>query len=1653
MSTNKGTTKLANTVISGMKSPTKEESALAQQYQRKTDKQHILDNPDTYIGSIENIDAEMWVFDEEKQKIVLKTIEYVPGLYKLFDEGIVNCRDHVIRMMQSPRLDKKFVSYIDITIDPITGNIVMENDGNGIDVAKHPEYDVWIPEMIFGQLRTSTNYNKDEKRIVGGKNGFGFKLVLIWSTYGKIETIDHIRGLKYVQEFHSNLDTISPPIITKCASSKPYTRVTFKPDYRRLGYPTDGLSPDMMALLKKRVYDIGAVTDHSVKKIKVNYNDAVCPVKNFQQYIDLYVGAKDVTKRVYESTDERWEYAVALSPTHEFVQISFVNGIATFKGGKHVEYITGQITRKLCDYIEKKKKVKVNPNSIKEQLILFLRCDIENPSFDSQTKDYMNTPVGKFGSSCVVSDAFIEKVAKMGVMDLACSLTEAKENRLAKKTDGVKTKSCRGIANFVDANLSGTAESGKCTLILCEGLSALSGIVSGLSSDDRNTIGIYPLKGKLLNVRGEAIKKISENKEITDIKKILGLETGKEYKDMADVNAHLRYGKIMFMTDSDVDGSHIKGLCVNLFHSEWSSLIRIPGFLSFMNTPILRAKKGQQTLLFYHNGEYETWKNTLGDRGTHGWTIKYFKGLGTSTAIEFKEYFANKKMVDFIYDQSSSDDVIDKIFNKKRPDERKQWLEQYNKDAYLDTSRTSVKYDEFVDNELIHFSIYDCARSIPNMVDGLKTSLRKILYCAFKRKLTTEIKVAQFSGYVSEHSCYHHGEASLNKSLVGMAQNYMGSNNMNLLEPHGQFGCLAPDTKILMWDGSIKEAKDVLVNDKLIGDDGEPRTVLRTTNGVDDMYEIYDAKGNNVIVNSHHILTLYFPKNMVIYWKKSCSSWMMSYYNNKKIVEKKIKTRDAKTTTNNHFNKSSLSKEDAYNIMLKFKQKLTETYSGDKVIDIKITDYMNLSDSVKRQIFTVNNTCSINWEKKDVPINPYILGAWLGDGDHSGCGMTTIDDELVKEYAIWADTINCEITHQNNSGRDDCYHYGIRRKGSGIAISIGDAINSSLSCVACINSKREHPSCNWTFQKSMAKTMYSTTAHGQLRTDLNPFKEILKKNNLYKNKHIPDVYLFNDEYTRLELLAGFIDTDGCVKKNNGVISSIEITQSNRLHGELIDKIDFICKTLGFGTSISIIAKNNTTSKGLDGSLKIIRIFGDLERIPTRLARKQARKTDRVRHTMQYQRFIIKPLGKGDFYGWSIDGNERFLLGNFMVTHNSRLHGGDDSASERYIFTQLNPLTRAMFPDMDDAILTYLNDDGTMVEPEYYVPIIPFVLINGISGIGTGFSCNIPSYNPQEIVAYLRNKLTSQTLDETTFIPYYEGFRGKVTAIDTHKYLIRGCYEKIGEDKIRITELPVGTWTMPYITFLEGLMDGGVDKAGKKIAPSIKDFTSVCTEVIVDITVTFAKGRLAELEGTSNSTGDDASISDTLINGLEKLLKLTTTVSSTNMHLFNRDCKLKKYTNVPEIIDEFYGIRIDTYAKRKEAQIAEMRRLLVKLSNRAKYILANLDGSIDLRRKSATQVMEMLEAMSFDKIDGDFKYLVKMPMDSVTNENVANILKEKETTESELAMLISTTLEQMWLHELDVFEKEYDVYKKSREALLKSSIVKTVTAKKVVAKRA
>jgi DNA topoisomerase-2 len=398
---------------------------------------------------------------------------------------------------------------------------------------------------------------------------------------------------------------------------------------------------------------------------------------------------------------------------------------------------------------------------------------------------------------------------------------------------------------------------------------------------------------------------------------------------------------------------------------------------------------------------------------------------------------------------------------------------------------------------------------------------------------------------------------------------------------------------------------------------------------------------------------------------------------------------------------------------------------------------------------------------------------------------------------------------------------------------------------------------------------------------------------------------------------------------------------------------------------------------------------------------------------------------------------------------TRLQGGKDSASERYIFTQLNKITRSIFPSSDDNVLTYLNDDGLLVEPVYYAPIIPMVLVNGSKGIGTGFSTDIMCYNPLEIIDYLKNKLINIVYN-TDFIPYYEGFKGEITKISDDKFLIKGCYEKLAIDKIRVTELPVGYWTEDFKELLENLIEPGQDKEGKKLASIVKDYDDMSKDTNVDFTITFAKGKLEELE---TSKGDHG------CNGIEKVLKLYTTNTTTNMHLFDSKDTLQKYENVSDIIDAYFVVRLNLYQDRKDYMIDAIEKELVLLSNKAKYIKENIDGTIDLRKKKKEQVIEMLEAKKYDKIDGDeeYKYLVKMPMDAVTEENVDKLLKDKGNKESELEQIKNTTINKMWVDELNNLREQYIEYKEERARLMsgeekkKKVVSKGTTVKKITKK--
>ena len=1406
---------------------------IEEKYKKYELREHIYNIPDTYIGSINATSLELYLFNDETNKMALKNIEYVPGLLKIFDEVIVNAIDHSVRLIieeNGGKEDVKHMKTIKVTIDKESGVISVYNDGNGIDVVMHETLKIYIPELITGTLLTSTNYNHQEEKIIGGKGGYGLKLTNIFSKEFSVETLDHYKQRLFTQVFRNNMLEKDKPVV-RSTSKSPYTKITFLPDYAKFGM--SGMTDDVYELLRRRTIDAAACTN---KNVSIFFNEEKLKVKDFEKYAGLFIEQDDPL--IYENCNDRWEVAVSLCKNGSYEQISFVNGINTIRGGTHVNTVTNSILKKLSDVIESKKKKIIKPQILKDNLFVFVKSTIVNPSFDSQSKETLTTPATKFGSRCDISDKFIEKLYKTNIVDKALSLTEFQNQKKLTKTDGKKTSRII-IPKLDDANLAGTKSSESCTLILTEGDSAKTMAISGLSVIGRDRFGVFPLRGKIMNVKDASSQKISDNAEITALKKILGLEQNKKYSDVSS----LRYGSIMVLTDQDHDGSHIKGLLFNVFQSLWPSLYKIDGFLTSMLTPIIKASNNREVMSFYNMSDYERWASSDGRQGN--WKIKYYKGLGTSKDEEAKEYFTEMKKVTYIH-TGVSDESIDLAFNKKRADDRKAWLMNYQKDNVLDYTMQDVKYEEFINKDLIHFSNRDLERSINHICDGLKESTRKILFACLKRKLyTNEMKVAQLAGNVSEVTAYHHGEQSLQQAIIGMAQIYVGTNNINILSPNGQFGCLDPETNILMWDSSIKKAKDIVVGDKLVGDDGSVRNVLKTTEGVDTMYEISMVNGEKYIVNSQHILTL--------------------------------------------------NTSDAYE---------------DK-IDMKIEDFLKLSENDRKQFYCVKNSQNINWEHQDIPIDPYILGAWLSDE-------------------------NCN----------------------------------------CISSN-----------------------------DMNQCEKI------FNNKHIPQNYIYNDKTTRLQLLAGIIDTDGCVKYNQD-IPIIEINQSTRLRFELIKSIQLLANSLGY----------RTTKKGENKSMTSLCISGDnIDEIPTRVERKKIKfLKERIKDPYNFA-FSINKLGVNKFCGWSVDANERFLLGDFTITHNSRLVGGNDASSPRYIFTLLSELTKLIYREEDTNILNYLEEDGQKIEPEYYVPVIPMILVNGGVGIGTGFSTNIPQFNPKDIITTcmsicdaisdekIENVSEMQSIIEDLEIdeykPWYLGFKGEIAKSEKGSYVSKGIYKWIDETTMEITELPIGLWTEDYKEHLEGMITSGSNY--------LKSFENHYTSKNVKFVLTF-NGDVVKKLGSKFET--------------EFKLVSSKNMSVNNMHLYSSIGAIKKYDNTSFIIKEWAIMRIDKYNERKQYQIKMLEKDHNLLSSKIRFIIDVIEGRILIMNKKLTEITERLVELKYSKIsaksddaeesDNGYNYLLRMPISQLTYERKIILEKEVNELSKKLNDLRNTPIEKIWRGELE-----------------------------------
>ncbi|CAM9234820.1 unnamed protein product [Ectocarpus fasciculatus] len=1136
---------------------------IEEMYQKKSQLEHILLRPDTYVGSVEKQTQQMWVFDEETRQVTYRPCTYVPGLYKIFDEIMVNAADNKQR---DPTMNK-----IDVSIDAAQNTIRVWNNGAGIPVVMHQEHQIYVPELIFGHLLTGSNFDDDEQKTTGGRNGYGAKLANIFSTSFVVESVDSSRGLKFRQSYSNNMQERSAPEITKCSGTD-YTCITFQPDLGR--FKMDRMDEDTVALLSKRVHDIAGTNTAQGAKLNVFLNGSKVEIRNFEQYMGIFKGLE--APCVFERINDRWEVGVSVSDG-SFQQVSYVNSICTTKGGQHVNYIVDQITTKLMTTVKKKNKgEEVKASHIKNHIAVYLNALVVNPSFDSQTKETLTTKASNFGSTCVLSDKMLKKIETSGVVDNILSWAKFKQNAELKKKGGSKKSKLLGITKLDDANFAGTAKSRDCTLILTEGDSAKALAISGLGVVGRDYYGVFPLKGKLLNVREAAHAQIMKNEEIQNVAKILGLTFGKVYEDTSS----LRYGHLMIMADQDHDGSHIKGLLINFLHHFWPSLLQIDGFLQQFITPIVKCTKGKKEEVFYTIPQYKNWREENNEG--KGWKIKYYKGLGTSTAAEAKDYFSNLDVheLNFSWEEESGDS-IDMAFSKKRVDERKSWLLALDPKSHVDYDVESVSYNNFINQELILFSHADNTRSIPHFMDGFKPSQRKVLFSCIKRNLKNEIKVAQLAGYVSEQSAYHHGEASLTQTIVGMAQDFVGSNNINLLSPCGQFG-------------------------------------------------------------------------------------------------------------------------------------------------------------------------------------------------------------------------------------------------------------------------------------------------------------------------------------------------------------------------------------------------------------------------------------------------------------------------------TRLMSGKDAASPRYVFTKLQQITRCIFHPDDDALLNYLDDDGQSIEPEYYVPIIPMVLVNGSEGIGTGWSSSVPTYNPRDLMMALRSMIANNGVFDqyeanVDLKPWYRGFEGAVvakTGKDFGSYSVSGVIEQLDECTVVISELPAGKSTMDYKAFLESVLIGntsaGDGSAAAQSAAFVKDFKENHTDTTVLFTVTVPSEKLAEINSERNG-------------GLMKKFKLESSVSTSNMHLFDESGLINKFAGVADILSSFYEVRQNFYQRRKGQLMSKLTEEWEKLDNKVRFILAVIYGELVVSNRKKNDIVEDLKQQRFktfsnsvkkkstdnseegedeDEDEGSaagYDYLLSMKIWSLTLERVQALTAERDVKKEQLEELSGKTPQDLWLADLDALD--------------------------------
>lgn len=604
---------------------------------------HVRQRTGMYAGSTELTSAMEWVYDPTTKKMVKRQVSYIPAFIKIFSEILDNAIDEHRRapqVLDSIKVDFHQDGWISVT-----------DNGRGIPVEIHPQTKTYVAETVFSNLRAGSNFNDSEDQQLIGTNGVGSTLTNILSREFRVESCDGKKLFK--QTFLNGMRERTDPKIS--THTKSYTKISFMPDFEF--FKLSGLDADHVLKMTKKIADASACNPG----VKFFVNGDRVNVKDFGDYIALYAN-----EYVYDDTAD-WK--VGVSESDGFEQISFVNSVETYQGGTHVWYVIDQITEAVREFIKKKHKIEVKPADIRGHMRVYISANVNRPKFSSQTKENMISQPGTYKTSWSVPDAMIKKLVKSSIIQQVLDWVEAKARaaemvELRKLNKEAARTNPKRVDKFDDAIEK--RDRHKCECYFTEGDSARNSIQSARGKNQY--IGSFSLRGKPMNVYDVETKDVIGNREFANILTVTGLQLGEKVTSVAQ----LRFGKLVVLSDQDLDGFHVTSLVLSFWAKYWPELFEL-GVVYRMNTPLYIATTTRgEVFEFFTEEEYNSWAIRAPKH-----KAEYYKGLGGFDTEVFERFLTNrdKYLVRISTLEAADLAKFELAFGNTEQDARKVWLE------------------------------------------------------------------------------------------------------------------------------------------------------------------------------------------------------------------------------------------------------------------------------------------------------------------------------------------------------------------------------------------------------------------------------------------------------------------------------------------------------------------------------------------------------------------------------------------------------------------------------------------------------------------------------------------------------------------------------------------------------------------------------------------------------------------------------------------------------------------------------------------------------------------------------------------------------------------------------------------------------------------